>query len=113
MCLGSGGERACGRPAPIRIPAGSATRDLRPAVDIDAVGVVATFGTAGLIGRAGNNGAVPLRPLPVPANRNAGLTAFERLHLRRIGALAIALVQGRTDRAAQHAAADPGGARGG
>src|SRR3954454_20314522 len=93
-------------PASVRVAAGRATRDLRLPVDIDAVGVVAAFRAAGLIGRTGNDGAVAFRPLAAPAHRNARFAVFERLHLGRIGALAIAFIEAGADRAAKNAPRD-------
>src|SRR5438477_11068794 len=98
-----------GGPASVRVAAGRAARDLRLPVDIDAVGVVAAFRAAGLIGCTGNDGAVAFWPLAAPAHRNARFAVLERLHLGRIGMLPVAFVEAGADRTAQNAPGDTGG----
>src|SRR3954471_24975359 len=94
------------RPAAVRVAAGGTPRDLRLAVDINGVGVVAAPRAAGRIRRAGNDRPVAFRPIAAPADRDAGLSAFQRLHLSRVGALAIFLAEIAADRPAQDSADD-------
>src|SRR6185295_5627113 len=92
-------------PGSVRIAAGGGAGDLRPAVDIDGVAVVAAAHAAALVIGAGNDSAVAAGLAP-PAGRLARLAVFERLHFGRSGALAVALVETGADRNA-------GGPRGG
>src|SRR3954468_13754975 len=94
------------RPASVRIAAGGTPRDLRLAVDINGMGVVAAPRAAGRIRCAGNDRPVAFRPIAAPADRDAGLSGFQRLHFRRIGALAVLLAEVAADRPAQDAAAN-------
>src|SRR3954447_26683529 len=94
------------RPASVRIAAGGTPRDLRLAVDINGVGVVAAPRTAGRIRCAGNDRPAAFGPIAAPADRDAGLPAFQRLHLSRVGALAIFLAEIAADRATQDSADD-------
>src|SRR5205807_2550951 len=74
--------------------------------DIDAMGIAAAAHSAGFVVRPGNNRSVIGRVIAPPADRGTGDTAFQRLHFRRIGALAILLVEGGADRAAEETAGD-------
>src|SRR4051794_22002810 len=94
------------RPASVRVAARGAARDLRLTIDIDAVGVVAALGATRLIGRTRNYRTVALRALPAPADRNARLAMLKRLHLGRIGALAVAFVEAGADRTTKDAPGD-------
>src|SRR6266508_5532414 len=101
------------RPSTVGIAASGAARDLRPAVDIDGVGVLPALQSVRLVGGAGNHRAVTAGIGVLPRHRRARLAALERLHLRRIGALLVLVVHRRADAVADEAAdrrtRDPGG----
>src|SRR4029079_2932446 len=74
-------------PRAVRVATGVAARDLRLAVDIDRVGVLPALLSVGLVGGTGNHRSIPARVRVLPRDRRARFSAFERLHLCRIGAL--------------------------
>src|SRR5947207_5469837 len=82
----------------------AATPDLRPAIDVDRMAVFAAGRPARLIGGSRNNGAVMSGLWTAPTDRRARLAVLQRLHLGRVGALAILLVERGADRIAENAA---------
>jgi hypothetical protein len=68
------------------------------------VGVLPASHGIALIGRSRHHGAVAPGLVIAPADRRARRAIVERLHLRRVGALAILLVEGGADPVADHAA---------
>src|SRR6476620_1603987 len=91
-------------PRAVRVATGVAARDLRLAVAIDRVGVLPALLSVGLVGGAGNHRSIPARVRVLPGDRRARFSAFERLHLCRIGALLVVIVHGGADAIAEQAA---------
>src|SRR5204863_8808351 len=90
-------ESADRGPGPIRIATRSAAGCLRLAVDVDRVGVLPAGVARLLIGRAGDDRAITAGIGIFPGHRRARLTAFEGLHLRRVGAPLVFVVHGGAD----------------
>src|SRR5262245_41030824 len=84
-------------PGPIRIAASAAARDLRLAVDVDRVRVLAALQTVGLMGGSWDDPAIAAGIRIAPWHRCAGFPALQRLHLRRIGAPLVFVVHRRAD----------------
>jgi hypothetical protein len=95
---------ADGCPRTVRIAARGAARSLRLAVNIDGVGKGTTLAVGLLVGGTRNNGAITPRIGVSPGNRGSRLAALEGVHLRRIGALLVFVVQRRADTIAYQAA---------
>jgi hypothetical protein len=95
---------ADGCPRTVRIAARGAARGLRLAVNIDGVGKGTTLAVGLLVGGTRNNGAITPRIGVSPGNRGSRLAALEGVHLRRIGALLVFVVQRRADTIAYQAA---------
>src|SRR5437764_10094723 len=93
----------CG-PTAVGIAAGAAARDLRPTIDIDRVGVLAALQPIRLIGRAGDDGSIAARVRVFPGHGETRFAAFERLHLRRIGALLVLIIHRSADAVADEPA---------
>ena len=92
------------RPGAVGVAAGGAAGKLRPAVDVDGVAVLPALQPVGLIGRTGNHRAIAAGVRVLPRHRHARLAAFERLHLRRVGALLVLVVHAGADAVADQAA---------
>src|SRR5262249_57019706 len=73
-------------PRAVRIAASVAACDLRLAVDIDGVGVRPALQSVGLIGGTRNHPSLTTGIASLPRHPHTPLSAFERLHLRRIRA---------------------------
>src|SRR5262249_10208447 len=99
-------------PGAVRVAAGIALRDLRPAVDIDRVGILPALQPVRIVGRAGNDRAVAARIRILPADRRARPSALQRLHLRGIGTPLVLVVHAGADaildQPAERVAREPG-----
>src|SRR5471032_1016959 len=91
-------------PSAIRIAAGGAARDLRPAVDVNGVREGAAGRAGLLIGWARHDIAIAAGIRVAPGDGCARRASLEGLHLRGIGALLVLVVQGRSDAVADQAA---------
>src|SRR5262249_58444643 len=82
-------------PRAVRIAASVAACDLRLAADVDGVGVRPALQSVGLIGGTRNHRSITTRIRILPRHRHTPLPAFERLHLRPIGAPLVVLLPSR------------------
>src|SRR5437870_9980225 len=104
-CLDLGSPLSADRgPASVRVAAGGAAGVFGPAADVDRVAVLAAAQPAALVIWSGHDGPVIGGVIAAPTDRRTRRAAFQRLHLRRVGRLAVALVHGRPDGAAEQAA---------
>src|SRR3569832_912148 len=95
------GERG---PAAVGIAAGRAACGLRPAIDVDGLGVGAAVAAAILVGRPGHDRAVAARVGIAPGDRRAGRTALKRFHLGGIGPAVVFFIERRADAVADQGA---------
>src|SRR3569623_3000277 len=91
------GERG---PAAVGIAAGRAARGLRPAIDVDGLGIGAAVTAAILVGRPRHDRAVAARVGIAPGDRRAGRPALERFHLGGIGPALVFFIARRAAAAA-------------
>src|SRR5450756_255019 len=91
-------------PGAVRVAAGGAAGGLRAAVDIDGVAEGTAVAAGILIGGARHYGPVAPGIRIFPRHRRAGGAAFERIHLRGIGALLVLVVEAGADTVADQAA---------
>src|SRR5262245_12518610 len=84
-------------PGAVRVAAGIALRDLRPAVDIDRVGILPALQPVRVVGRARNDRAVTAGIRILPPDRRTRPSALQRLHLRGIGAPLVLVVHAGAD----------------
>ena len=94
------------RPGPVSAAAGDAARGLRASINVNGVGKGTAIAASLLIGRTRDNRAVTAGIGIFPGNRGARLTAIKRIHLRRIGALFVFVVERSTDAIANQTAED-------
>ena len=91
------------RPCSVRIAASHAAGGLRPALNVDRVGVLAAAAVIRLrVGRSGDNRAMNAA-VTLPAHWRTGPAIFEGFHFGGIGAAAILLVERISDGAANDA----------
>src|SRR6266566_4906188 len=91
-------------PGAVRIAASVAASDLRLAVDIDGVRIGPALQSVGLIGGTRNHRSITTGIRILPRHRRTRLSAFERLHLRRIGAPLVVVVHAGADAIADQTA---------
>src|SRR5215467_4635753 len=91
-------------PGSVRIAARVAAGDLRLTVDIDGVSVRPALQSVGLIGRPRNHRSITTGIRILPRHGDARLSAFERLHLRRIRAPLVVVVHAGADAIADQTA---------
>src|SRR6516164_1661638 len=91
-------------PGSVRIAARVAAGDLRLTIDIDGVSVRPALQSVGLIGRPRNHRSITTGIRILPRHGDARLSAFERLHLRRIRAPLAVVVHAGADAIADQTA---------
>src|SRR5712671_3600763 len=92
-----------GGPCPIRVATGSPPHSLGTTVNIDRMGEGATAHATRYVIRPRDYGTIIGRTIAAPANWCAWRTTLQRRHLRRVGALAVLLVQRCSDGATEQA----------
>src|SRR5215216_5230588 len=88
-------------PGAVGVAAGGAAGNLRAAADIDRVAVFAAARPASFVIRPRNDRPIISRVIAAPADRRTWRTPLQCVHLGRVGALTILLVQRGADGAAE------------